>query len=92
MKYLRFAINGALFLIYSVFVTMVLYFPAAELIHRIGRETRLIAFYSPYPVGQVLLPGLALAVLYAALRAVQRKIDPIDRADVESGSAREDAR
>ncbi|GAB4339062.1 MAG: hypothetical protein Kow0099_13750 [Candidatus Abyssubacteria bacterium] len=90
MKVLRFAVASAIWVIYGVFVALVLYFPVTELIHYIGRETRLFSFYSPHPVGEALLPCLMLAIVYAGMRVIQKKMNPAGRPEIDSRNARED--
>jgi hypothetical protein len=66
-------ITGA---IYAVFAVVVLYFPFANLIAQFAREMRLSRFKSTVAMEDVLLPGLALALLYWLVMSVRRRIEP----------------
>ena len=77
MKFLRLVLKQIMRVLYAVFVGIVLYFPAAELLTYIGRETRLFTFPPMMPVEDVLLPALFLAVLYGAASLIRRRIEPV---------------
>lgn len=66
-------ITGA---IYFVFTVAVLYFPLASFTERLAREMRLSRFQSTLAMEDVLLPGLALALLYWLVMFVRRRIEP----------------
>jgi hypothetical protein len=95
MGVLRLLLRWATRVIYVVFGLTVLYFPAATLTERIARETRLFRFENIFPryaVEDALLPGLALAFLYAANMAVRRRIEPVDAPEEDdSGRAIDNA-
>lgn len=80
MIVLRLLLRWVTRVIYVVFGLAVLYFPAATLARRIARETDLFHFENIFPrygVEDALLPGLVLALLYAAVMAVRRRIEPL---------------
>ncbi len=81
MRVLKLLLRWATRAIYVVFGLMVLYFPATTLADRIGREMRLFRVGNVLPryaVEDALLPGLVLALLYAAIMAVRKRIEPAD--------------
>lgn len=63
-------------LIYVCYIVIVLYFPAGEILSYAGRETRMFKFTSFVAIQDVILPALALAILYAGVGAIQRRIQP----------------
>jgi hypothetical protein len=76
MAVLRFSLKCAMGIIYALCAAMFLYFPFAELLNYLGRETRLFAPSSMFPIEDALLPLLCLAIVYAAIAAIARRIEP----------------
>ena len=60
---------------------ILLYFPAAELLARLGRETRMYQFQPDLALEDSLLPCLALALISALVSAIRRKIEPADASE-----------
>jgi hypothetical protein len=53
-----------------------LYFPVAELLAYISQEMRMFRFHQPFSIKDVFLPSLLVALLYAAVAAVRKRIEP----------------
>jgi hypothetical protein len=62
--------------IYALCAAMFLYFPFAELLSYFGRETRLFKKFNMFPIDDALLPLFCLAIAYAAIAAIARRIEP----------------
>ena len=75
MKALRTFLKTVIVLIYAVLALIVLYFPVSELIAYMGRETRLFHVRIFVPTEDALLPAFALAVLYAFVTALLRRVE-----------------
>ena len=78
MAFLRLVLKQTMAVLYAFFVVILLYFPAAELLMYVGRETRLFRPRPMLPVEDALLPCLLLALVYGAISAIRRRIEPVD--------------
>ena len=78
MAFLRLVAKPIRAVIYAVFVVILLYFPTAELLAYLGRETRLFTLPPMMPAEDALLPCLVLALVYGAIAAIRSTIEPSD--------------
>jgi hypothetical protein len=76
MPALRTLLQLLMAVIYALYLCVLCWVPAAELLRYISRETRLFSFTLSLPVQDLVLPGLLLALVYAAIATLQRKICP----------------
>ncbi|RJP67865.1 MAG: hypothetical protein C4532_14045 [Candidatus Abyssobacteria bacterium SURF_17] len=75
MKIVRLFLKTLMMMIYAALALMVLYYPMLALISYVGRETRLFRIRLFMPTEDALLPGFALAVLYALVTALLRRVE-----------------
>ena len=73
-------------IIQVLLAAVLFYFPGAELLARLGRQARISESRPSLLVEDSLLPCLALALIYALVSAIRRKIEP---ADASEGNARD---
>jgi len=70
--------------IHLLLAAILLYFPFAELLARLGQETRIDQSHSNLEVEDSLLPCLALALTYALVSTIRRKIEPANTSDANT--------
>lgn len=75
MSLLRTFIKYTMRLIYVLLFAIVLYFPTAELVAHIARETRFFHMPGVLSVDEALLPLLGLAIIYSVVAWLNRLID-----------------
>ncbi len=90
MKALRFSLKCIMGIIYAISVAMFLYFPLVELLNYLAGEIRLFRSFDTFPIDDALLPLLCMAIVYAAVTAIIRRIDPSTVDGQEAGSPESD--
>ena len=75
MSLLRTFLKCTIWLIYSLFAFLVLYFPSVELVSYIARETRFFKTPPLFPIKDALLPLLCLALVYSVVAGLSRSIE-----------------
>ena len=75
MSLLRTFLKCTMFLIYSLFAFLVLYFPSMELASYIARETRFFKMPPLFPIEDALLPLLCLALVFSMVAGLSRSIE-----------------
>lgn len=85
MSLLSTFIKYSMRLIYVLVFAIVLYFPTAELLAYIARETRFFQIPGVFPIDDALLPLFCLAVIYSVVawlnRLVERRTDAKGKRD-----------
>ncbi len=76
MAVLRFFLKCVMGVIYALCAAMFLYFPFAELLNYLARETRLFRPSGMFPIEDALLPLFCMAVVYAVIATIARRIEP----------------
>ncbi len=76
MSVVRFVLKLTVGLIYAILIAIVLYFPFAQILAYVARETRLFRFQQTLQVEDSLVVCLGLAVTYAVVSALRRMLEP----------------
>jgi hypothetical protein len=76
MATVRLILKLLTYVIYICFGVTLLAFPAVSLLEYIAQQTRLFSFDFAPSIQNVILPGLLLAVFYAIIMALQRRLQP----------------
>lgn len=90
MVALKLFLQISTWVIFALFGLIILYFPVIELVAYVARETRF--FKTPYmlPIEDALLPLFCLAVAYAAIATLMRKIEKPEPAGDETPTLNSD--
>ena len=75
MSLLRKFLKCTMWLIYSLFAFLVLYFPSMELVSYIAHDTRFFKVPQVFPIEDALLPLLCLALVYSVVAGLSRGIE-----------------
>ena len=89
MSAVRLVLKLIVGVIYAILIAVVLYFPFAQILAYVARETRLFQFQQTYQVEDSLLPCLGLAVIYAVVSALRRALEPA--ADISGENSKDQA-
>ena len=73
---LRLVLRLIIDIIYAAFIVIVLYFPFAQILVYVARETRFFRFQQTLQVEDSLPICLGLAVVYAVVSALRRVVEP----------------
>lgn len=76
MSVVRLVLKLIVGLIYAVLAAILLYFPFAQILAYVARETRLFQFQQTLQVEDSLLPCLGLAVIYFVVSVIRRMLEP----------------
>ena len=75
MVVLKISLQICTWVVLALFVAIILYFPAIELVIHFALTYRLIEMPPAFPIGDALLPLLCLAIVYSAITKLMRKVD-----------------
>jgi hypothetical protein len=64
-----------MWIIYALFAFLVLYFPSAEFVGHLARETRFFKAPPVFPIEDALLPFLCLALFYSVIAGLSSRIE-----------------